>query len=119
MRFIVSLLALMVAMGISSFGQSSASAMGKADPSATGAPVQISGCLQGTAQEYRLVEKNGTSHLLIGDGHALEQHAGDIVTLDGYRDNNRDASASRDNGTEHGMRFFQVSGVATDNGKCK
>ena len=39
--------------------------------------------------------------------------------LTGYRDNNRDASASSDEGTAHGMRFFQVEEIVPESGGCK
>jgi hypothetical protein len=52
------------------------------------------------------------------DNHVLSSHVGDMVQLSGYRDNNRDASASSDNGTSHGMRFFLVESVVSDSGKC-
>lgn len=83
-----------------------------------GPTTQISGCLQGTANGYRLVADSGNPHLLLGDYSALKDHVGDKVTLQGYRDNNRDASASSDQGTAHGMRYFQVDSVAAVNGKC-
>jgi hypothetical protein len=51
-------------------------------------------------------------HLLIGPNDALGKHVGQMVQLTGYRDNNRDASASSDEGTADGMRFFLVEDVA-------
>lgn len=118
MRLAISLLALTLAAALSAFGQSHSSYLGQANPAATGPTTQISGCLQGTPNDYRLLAESGNPHLLIGDETALNSHVGDRVTLQGYRDNNRDASASSDEGTPHGMRFFQVESVAADQGKC-
>jgi hypothetical protein len=119
MRLAISLLALLLAAAVSTLAQNKSSYLGPADPGATGPTTQISGCLQGTPNGYRLLADSGNSHLLIGDENALNQHVGERVTLQGYRDNNRDASASSDEGTPHGMRFFQVESVAADQGKCK
>ena len=118
MRLAISLLALLLAVAVSAFGQSKSSYLGQADPAAKGPTAQISGCLQGTANSYTLLADSGNPHLLIGDYTTLSSHVGDRVTLQGYRDNNRDASASSDNGTAHGMRYFQVENVAADQGKC-
>jgi len=117
MKLTASLLALLLTAAVSCIGQSN-SYSGRADPRATGPATEISGCLQGTANNYRLVADSGNRHLLIGDYRVLKDHVGDRVTLQGYRDNNRDASASGDEGTSHGMRFFQVDNVTADNGKC-
>ena len=117
MRLMASLLVLLLAAAVSCIGQNK-SYSGQADARATGPTAQISGCLQGTTNSYRLVAESGNSHLLIGDYTDLKSHVGDRVTLDGYRDNNRDASASGDEGTPHGARFFQVDHLAADNGKC-
>jgi hypothetical protein len=117
MRLTTFLLTLLLAAAVSCIGQNK-SYSDQADPRAMGPTTQISGCLHGSANGYRLVADSGNSHLLIGDYTALKDHVGDRVTLQGYRDNNRDASASSDEGTPHGMRFFQVDNVTADNGKC-
>lgn len=96
-----------MALCIGSLGQSSASNMGKADAGDKGQPTKITGCLEGSSWQYRLVEKNGTTHMLMGENSKLGSHVGDMVTLQGYRDNNRDASASSDSGMMHGQRFFK------------
>jgi hypothetical protein len=119
MRFGISLSVLTLAAALSAFGQSGSTPMGQADPRGTGPEQQISGCLQGSGSSYRLMSDDGNSHMLVGDMRELSSHVGNHVTLQGYRDNNRDASASSDNGTAHGMRYFQVSGVTNDTGKCK
>ena len=118
MRIVISLLALLLIVALSTLGQSKSSSMGQADPAATSPLTESSGCLQGTSGAYRLVRADGTVHLLMGDDEVLKGHVGDTVTLKGYRDTNRDASASSDEGTAHGLRFFQVDGVATENSKC-
>ncbi len=117
MRLTASLLALLLAAAVSCMGQSK-SYSSQADPLAMGPTTQISGCLEGTANGYRLIADSGNPHLLVGDYAVLKDHVGDRVSLQGYRDNNRDASASSDQGTAHGMRFFQVNDVTADNGKC-
>jgi hypothetical protein len=43
---------------------------------------------------------------------------GQFVQLAGQRDENRDASASSDEGTAHGLRFFQVWNVTQAQGEC-
>lgn len=118
MRFTISLLALLLAAAVSTIAQSHSSYLGQAEPAATGSMTQISGCLQGSPNSYRLMADSGNPHLLMGDQNMLSSHVGDRVTLQGYRDNNRDASASSDEGTPHGMRFFQVDSVTADTGKC-
>jgi len=114
MKFAISFLAVLLAAALSTFAQNDSSA----DPRATGPTTQISGCLQGSPNSYHLMADSGNPHLLIGDEEALSDHVGDRVTLEGYRDNNRDAGASSDEGTPHGMRFFQVDSVVADKGKC-
>lgn len=118
MRLAISLLVFALAAALAAFAQSHSSYLGQADPAATGPTTQITGCLQGSSNDYRLLATSGNPHLLIGDESALSSHVGDRVTLQGYRDNNRDASASSDQGTAHGMRFFQVESVSADKGKC-
>jgi hypothetical protein len=115
---VLSLFVLLLMVAAGSFAQSKSGVMGQEDPAATGPSTQISGCLQGTLGDYRLVRANGTVHMLMGDDKVLSSHMGENVTLQGYRDNNRDASASGDEGTVHGLRFFQVDSVAAVNSKC-
>jgi len=119
MRLTISLLVLTLAAAVSTLGQSKSAYLRQADPSATGPETEITGCLQGKPDSYRLLADSGVSHLLIGDEEALSNHVGNRVTLQGYRDDNRDASASSDEGTPHGMRFFQVNDAVADNGTCK
>jgi hypothetical protein len=110
MRFAQSLVTPLLALSVIAFGQGVQSS----SSSATVQPISvspgksvISGCLSDNPDSYRLTQANGTFHLLIDDNHVLRDHVGDAVQLSGYRDNNRDASASSDNGTSHGMRFFK------------
>jgi hypothetical protein len=118
MRYLVSLLALLFACTMSSLAQSN-SVLGNANPAEVGPQAQISGCLQGTPNQYRLVESDGTTHLLMGDSDALASHVGQKVTLAGYRDFNRDASASSDSDIMHGQRFFAVNDVTQTQGNCR
>lgn len=115
MRTAISILALCFAASMSLFGQSNSSTASQANPAASGQPTQIIGCLKGTSQQYRLVEKDGTTHMLMGDESALAGHVGDEVRLVGYRDNRRDASSSMG----HASNYFQVQSLSSDNGKCK
>lgn len=78
----------------------------------------IQGCLTGSSDSYRLQEENGTQHMLIGDAKELQSHVGQHVQLTGKRDLNRDASASSDEATAHGQRFFRVESVTPTEGKC-
>jgi len=57
-------------------------------------------------------------HLLMGQTD-LSNHAGHTVQLVRYADDDRDASASSDEGTPVPPRFFLVEEVASDSGKCK
>lgn len=118
MRYLVSLLALLFACTMSSLAQSN-STLGSANPAEVGPPSQISGCVQGTPDQYRLVESDGTTHLLVGNDSALANHVGQKVTLQGYRDFDRDASASSDSDIMHGQRFFAVSDVTQTDGSCQ
>jgi len=79
----------------------------------------IVGCLQGNPHNYRLTEKDGTSHLLMGESDALSGHVNHSVQLVGFEDNDRDPSASSDEDTPHGLRFFRVENIASDMGSCK
>ena len=54
---------------------------------------------------YRLTEKDGTMHLLMGEAVALDRHVGHIVELVGYKDNDRNASASSDEVPRMGCAF--------------
>jgi hypothetical protein len=106
------------------FGQNAASASGNAnvkDASVPAGETTITGCLSGSRDEYRLIEKDGTVHLLlpVAESKGLRSHVGNVVVLSGHKDNNRDASASSDEGTSHGQRFFQVNEIVSDSGKCK
>jgi hypothetical protein len=79
----------------------------------------ITGCLTGKANEYRLVDQKGTTHLLLNPTVSVESYKGQSVTLTGEPDITRDASASSDEATTHGMRFFRVTGVTGESGPCK
>lgn len=122
MRHSVSLVTLLLVLSVLAFGQSANYASGPAgvqQASVTKGETTITGCLAGHREEYRLTESDGTMHLLIGPNDALGKHVGQMVQLTGYRDNNRDASASSDEGTAHGMRFFQVENIVPESGNCK
>jgi hypothetical protein len=124
MRLSVSLLTLLLVLSVMAFGQSansSTNATGSKEVSVPAGETTITGCLAGQHDGYRLTEKDGTVHLLmpVPENKGLRSHVGDIVTLAGYRDNNRDASASSDEGTAHGQRFFQVNEIISGSGKCK
>ena len=79
----------------------------------------LTGCLEGKTNGYYLIEQNGTVHMLMGRNRDLRLYVDRWVELGGNRDNSRDASASSDQGTAHGLRFFQVEEVIADNGTCK
>jgi hypothetical protein len=78
----------------------------------------IQGCLTGSPDSYRLRARNGSEHMLIGDYKELSAHVGQYVQLGGKRDLNRDASASSDEATAHGLRFFEVWSVTEMQGEC-
>ena len=78
----------------------------------------VTGCLQGKTDGYYLTEKDGTMRLLMGPDDELNSYVGHWVQLGGNRDNRRDASAG-DEGTPHGLRFFQVEEILADQGTCK
>jgi hypothetical protein len=78
----------------------------------------VTGCLKGSTDQYYLVQKDGTMRLLMGPNDELRQYVGHWVELAGNRDNRRDASASSDEGTPHGLRFFQVENILADQGSC-
>jgi len=124
MRLSVSLLTFLLVLSAIAFGQSANSAGDRAsvqEVSVSAGETTITGCLAGRHDGYRLTEKDGTMHLLMPtpEKMGLRNHVGDIVTVGGYRDDNRDASASSDEGTPHGLRFFQVNEFVSDSGKCK
>jgi hypothetical protein len=122
MRYAVSLVTLLLVLSAIAFAQSANSASDRAgvqQVSVSQGESTITGCLAGHPDEYRLTDKNGTMHLLMGPNDVLGKHVGQMVELIGYRDNNRDASASSDEGTAHGMRFFQVEDIVPESGSCK
>ena len=79
----------------------------------------IIGCLTGKQDEYQLVDQEGTTHLLFNPTVDLHSYVGQSVTLVGENDARRDASASSDEGTAHGMHFFRVVEVSRTSGVCK
>ena len=124
MRLAISLLTLLLVLSAIAFGQNASSAGDRASVQEVSVPAAentITGCLAGHHDGYRLIEKDGTMHLLMPapENQGLRTHVGDVVTLAGYRDDNRDASASSDEGTPHGLRFFQVNEIVSDSGECK
>jgi hypothetical protein len=78
----------------------------------------VTGCLKGSVNQYYVVEKNGTRHVLLSKGHDLNSYVDHWVTISGKADSNRDASSSSDEGSAHGNRFFAVDEVS-DQGACK
>ena len=54
----------------------------------------------------------------MGHNQAVGSHVGHVVQWAGNHDRNRDASAS-DEGTPHGLGFFQVEEILADQGTCK
>ncbi len=122
MRLAVSLVTLLLVLSPVAFAQSANSASdrsGVQQVSVSPGESTITGCLAGHPDEYRLTESDGTMHLLMGPNDVLAKYVGRTVQLIGYRDNNRDASASSDEGTAHGMRFFQVENIVPQSGTCK
>ena len=79
----------------------------------------VTGCVHGSTDQYYLIENDGTMRLLMGPNSQLQQLLGHRVVLAGNRDLRRDASASSDGGTPHGLRFFQVEEVLAEQGVCK
>ena len=121
MRSVASLVTLLLVLSVIALGQGVQSSSSSATLQTVSGPSSesvISGCLSGHPDSYRLTEPNGTFHLLMDENNVLGQHVGETVQLSGYRDNNRDASASSDQGTPHGMRFFLVDSVVSDSGQC-
>ena len=98
--------------------KSAAKSTGQRELTVPAGQTAISGCLQGKPDSYRLTEKDGTMHLLMGSID-LSNSVGHIVQLVGYADDDCDASASSDEGTPDGLRFFLVEAVASDSGQCK
>lgn len=124
MRLSVLLLALLLTLSAVAFCQDANSSANP--PSAQKATISpnektLTGCLAGHHDGYRLTEKDGTVHQLmpVPENKGLRSHVGHIVTLGGYPDNNRDTSASSDEGTARGLRFFQVNELVSDSGNCK
>jgi hypothetical protein len=78
----------------------------------------LTGCLKGTTDQYFLMEKNGTRHVLVAKNRDLKPLMDHMVTVTGKADVNRDASSSSDEGSSRGNRFFQVDSVS-DQGPCK
>ena len=79
----------------------------------------VAGCLKAHTDGFYLIEKDGTMHLLMNPSDNLKPYLYRWVQLGGNRDLRRDASARSDESTPHGLRFFQVEGVLSDEGACK
>jgi hypothetical protein len=113
MRWAGLLLAFLMAGGVA-FAQNSS-------PDGT-QPIQrnqtIQGCLSHATGSYQLTDKNGTTHMLMGDDQELSSHVGQEVKLTGTRGHDRDASASGNNGMAHGEHFFRVDSVTEVSGSC-
>ena len=82
------------------------------------ATTTVTGCLKGSKNQYYLMEKSGTRHVLLAKGKDLSPYVNHEVTVTGKADNNRDASSSSDEGSGRGNRFFSVDDVS-DLGACK
>lgn len=78
----------------------------------------VTGCLKGSKNQYYVMEKNGTRHVLLAKGKDLSPYVDHEVTVTGKADSNRDASSSSDEGSGRGNRFFSVDEVS-DQGACK
>lgn len=118
----LSLIALLLVISAAAWAQNANSASDRVGLQQVSVPTgqsMITGCLQGQPHNYRLTERGGTFHLLMGESDALSSHLNHQVQLVGYKDNDRDASASSDEATPHGMRFFRVEDIAADLGSCK
>ena len=85
---------------------------------ATAGNSTVTGCLKGSVNQYYVLEKNGTKHVLLSKGHDLSSYVNHWVTISGKADTTRDASSSSDEGSAHGNRFFAVDDVS-DQGACK
>jgi hypothetical protein len=79
----------------------------------------LTGCLTGKPDQYQLVDQSGTQHLIFNPDVNLSSYVGHSIQLMGISDASRDASASSDEGTAHGMSFFKVAQVNKDLGACK
>ncbi len=117
--FFVTLLLVISTAALAQSGKSASDRAGLQQVSVPLGQATIEGCLQGNPHNYRLTEKDGTSHLLMGESDALSGHLNHNIQLVGYKDDDRDASASSDEGTPHGLRFFRVENIASDTGSCK
>jgi hypothetical protein len=117
MRAQVLLATLLLSVMATAAAQSSATQTQQTTSKLPGATT-LTGCLKGSINQYYVVEKNGTTHQLLAKGKDLTQYVNHEVTVSGTSDNNRDASASSDEGTAHGGRFFSVDSVS-DQGSCK
>ncbi|HZD31866.1 MAG TPA: hypothetical protein VE779_09420 [Candidatus Angelobacter sp.] len=122
MRLATSLVVFLVvccAFATAQTANSTGAATGAQNVSLPAGQTNIMGCVHGKADGYYLLEKDGTMRLLMGSNDELQKLVGHWVELGGNRDNRRDASASSDEGTAHGLRFFQVEEVLADQGACK
>jgi hypothetical protein len=79
----------------------------------------LTGCLSGKTGEYQLVDQSGDKHLILSAGIDLSSYLGHSVEVTGKYDIRRDASASSDEATAHGMHFFKVTAMDKDLGACK
>lgn len=118
----LSLIALLLVISAAAWAQNANSASDRVGLQQVSVPTgqsMITGCLQGQPHNYRLIEKDGTFHLLMGESDALSLHANHNGQLIRYKDNDRDASTSSDESTPRGMRFFRVENIASDSGSCR
>jgi hypothetical protein len=94
------------------------STQGTSEPAQTSGTSTLTGCLHGSKNQYYVMEKNGTNHVLLTRERDLSKYLNHQVTVTGKADTNRDASASSDEGTAHGNRFFSLESIS-DQGACK
>jgi len=113
--------AVMVCLACASAQNSNPASLTTVAQTATLSPGEttITGCVKGSTDGFYLMQQDGTMRLLMGRNRMLRPLVDHWVELGGNRDDRRDASASSDEGTPHGLRFFQVEEVIANQGPCK
>ena len=90
------------------------------DTTQTGAAASagtLTGCLQGSHDQYYIVAKDGSRHKLMAKSQDLSQYVDHEVTVAGKADTARNASAGSD-AEGHRAGFFSVDSVSNQ-GACK
>jgi hypothetical protein len=92
---------------------------GSTSPTASGGHMTVEGCLSGSAGNYTLTDKNGTTYQLTGDTAKLSEHVGHEVKITGMEETGAAGTASSAGSTSASAHQLQVTSVKHISKTCK